>query len=206
MDDDPTVLEVDELVLRPWRGDDAPWVVPIGQDPEVARWAHLPQPFGTDEAVAYADAALALWRDGTGASFVIEDRSDGRPLGAVTRFGPEGHAATLGLWLAPDARGRGVGTRALRLVIDWTFATTAAQRVDCYIEVGNEPSMRMVERVGFHREGLLRAWDVGPDGPMDCVVWSIVRTDARWDPVYPEGAVRGPGSRPSDLWTPGSDP
>ena len=72
-----------------------------------------------------------------------------------------------------------------RLVIDWTFATTDAARIDCYIEVGNEPSLRMVERVGFHREGLLRAWDMAPDGRLiDCVVWSVVRTDDRWEPLY----------------------
>ena len=65
-------------------------------------------------------------------------------LGAVTRFGPEGHQATFGLWLGPDARGRGVGTKALRLASDWTFATTAAIRLDSFIMVGNEPSFRMV--------------------------------------------------------------
>ena len=91
---------------------------------------------------------MSLWRDGTGASFAIVDRAD-ELLGAVTRFGPEGHGATVGLWLAPAGRGRGIGTRALRLVIDWTFATTEVVRIDCYIEVGNEPSMRMVERVGL---------------------------------------------------------
>lgn len=185
MDDVPTILELDELVLRPWRDSDLDQLHAAGQDAEVARWVYLPQPFGVEEATAYLGAARALWQAGTGASFVIADPVDDRLLGAVTRFGPEGHAATLGLWLLPDARGRGVGIRALRLVIDWSFATTDVVRIDCFIEAGNEPSLRMVERVGFRREGLLRAWDVGPRGPMDCVVWSILRTDDRWEPVYP---------------------
>ncbi len=180
---DPLTLALDDLVLRPWRADDAAWMLVAGTDAEVARWTHLPQPFGADKATAYVDAAIALDGDGSGAAFVIADR-EGRTLGAVTRFGPEGHIATLGLWLLTAARGRGVGTRALRLVIDWTFATTSVERIDCYIELGNEPSMRMVERVGFRREGLLRAWEVGPDGPIDCVVWSILRTDERWNPRW----------------------
>jgi RimJ/RimL family protein N-acetyltransferase len=182
---DPSItLELDELVLRPWRSDDVTWMHDVGQDAEVARWTHLPRPFDVAEAEAYVDAAMGLWREGAGAAFVITSRSDAASLGAVTRFGPDGHAATLGLWLAPEARGRGVGTRALRLVIDWTFATTDVTRIDCYLEVGNEASTRMVERVGFRREGLLRAWDVGPDGLMDCVVWSILRTDERWAPLW----------------------
>jgi RimJ/RimL family protein N-acetyltransferase len=179
MEQDPVALKLDELVVRPWRTDDLAALHAAGQDPEVARWTHLAQPFGLEEATAYLGAAMALWRDGAGASFVIVDRGDRELLGAVTRFGPEGHAATVGLWLAPSARGRGIGTRVLRLVIDWSFASTDVVRIDCYIEVGNEPSMRMVERVGFHREGLLRAWELGPDGPIDCVVWSVLRSDER---------------------------
>lgn len=184
MSDTPITLVIDELALRPWVPEDGAWLHAAGQDPLIARWIHLPQPFGAEDAAAYVDAALAPWRDGTGASFVITDQTRREMLGAVTRFGPEGHTATLGLWLLRQARGRGVGTRALRLVIDWTFATTDAQRIDCYIEVGNEPSMRMVERVGFRREGLLRAWEAGPDGPIDCVVWSVLRSDERWEPLF----------------------
>ena len=91
---------------------------------------------------------------------------------------PDGHQATFGLWLGPDARGRGIGTRALRRVADWTFETTAAIRLDAFIMVGNEPSHRMVERVGFQREGVLRGWDLHHDGvPVDCVVYSRLRTD-----------------------------
>ena len=179
MDAAPVTLELDDAVLRPWRQDDLAPLYAAGQDPKVARWIHLPQPFDVVEAMAYLDAAMGLWRDGTGASFTIADRADGTLLGAVTRFGPDGHGATVGLWLVSAARGRGIGTRALREVIDWTFETTQVVRVDCYIEVGNEPSTRMVERAGFRREGVLRAWETGPDGPIDCVVWSVLRTDAR---------------------------
>ena len=183
MDALPTTLEIDDIVLRPWREDDLAQLYAAGQDPEVARWTHLAQPFDVVEAMAYLDVAMALWREGTGASFVIVDRADGL-LGAVTRFGPDGHGATVGMWLVPAGRGRGIGTRVLRLILDWTFATTEVVRIDCYIEVGNESSMRMVERVGFQREGLLRAWDVGPHGPIDCVVWSVLRADKGWEPVY----------------------
>jgi RimJ/RimL family protein N-acetyltransferase len=172
-------LELDDARLRPWRPDDLARLYAAGQDPEVARWIHLAQPFDIDQATTYLEAAMTLWRDGTGASFAIVDRVDEVLLGAVTRFGPEGHGATVGLWLVPAGRGRGLGVRALRVLIDWTFATTDVVRIDCYIEVGNEPSMRMVERAGFRREGLLRAWETGPDGPIDCVVWSVLRSDER---------------------------
>ena len=171
-----TILTVDELVLRPWRSSDAADVLAICQDPEIARWVTIPQPFTSADADAFIEGAQAMWRDGVGAPFAIVDGGTDRLLGAVTRFGPDGHQATFGLWLAREARGRGVGTRALRLAADWTLASTAAIRLDCFIMVGNEGSNRMVERAGFQREGVLRAWDLHHDGlPVDCVVFSRIR-------------------------------
>ncbi len=129
-----------------------------------------------------------MWRDGAGASFAVVDAATDTLLGAVTRFGPDGHTATLGLWLLPDARGRGVGTRSLSLVVDWTFATTDVIRLECFIEAGNDASDRMVERAGFQREGLLRAWELGRDGqPIDCTAWSRLRSDA--PPRVPDAAT-----------------
>jgi RimJ/RimL family protein N-acetyltransferase len=173
-----TTLTIDELVLRPWHPADAPALLTVCQDPEIARWVTIPQPFLPADANAFIENSSSMWRDGTGATFAIVDAADDRLLGAVTRFGPDGHQATFGLWLAPEARGRGVGTRALRLVADWTFDTTDAIRLDAYIMVGNEASNRMTERAGFQREGIARAWDLHHDGvPVDCVVYSRIRGD-----------------------------
>jgi RimJ/RimL family protein N-acetyltransferase len=173
-----TTLTIDEFVLRPWRGSDAPALLAACQDPEIARWVTIPQPFLRADADAFIEAARAMWRDGTGAPFVIVEAATDRLLGAVTRFGPDGHQATFGLWLVPDARGRGVGTRAIRSLAEWTFAVTDAFRLDVFIMVGNDASDRMVERAGFRREGVLRGWDLHHGGvPVDCTVYSRLRTD-----------------------------
>ena len=173
-----TTLEVDELRLRPWRAADAPALSEACQDPEIARWVTIPQPYRAADADAFIAGSRTMWRDGTGAPFAIVEAATDRLLGAVTLFGPEGHQATVGLWLVPGARGRGIGTRALRRLTDWTFATTSVFRLDCFIMVGNEPSERMVERAGFQREGVLRGWDLRHDGvPVDCVAYSRLRTD-----------------------------
>ena len=173
MDREPgTTLTIDELVLRPWRPADAPELFAVCQDPEIVGGViGIPQPFTAADADAFIESALAMWRDGTGATFAIVDAATDRLLGAVTRFGPDGHQARSASG-EPQARGRGVGTRALRLVAEWTFDTTAAIRLDTFIMVGNEASKRMVERAGFRREGVLRAWDLHHDGvPVDCAAF-----------------------------------
>lgn len=179
MEDQPrTTLGIDELILRSWRPTDATAVLAACQDPEIARWVAIPQPYRPADADAFIESARAMWRDGTGAPFAIVEAETDRLLGAVTRFGPDGHQATFGCWVAPEARGRGIGTRSLRLLAEWTFATTSAFRLDVFIMVGNEASERMVEHAGFQREGVLRAWDMHHDGvPVDCVVYSRLRGD-----------------------------
>lgn len=94
----------------------------------------------------------------------------------MTRHGPYGHRATFGYWLAPEARGRGAATRALRLVTDWTLRTTDAVRLDLYTMVGNDASERVAERAGYEREAVLRAWDVDGEGrPVDVVYYALIR-------------------------------
>jgi RimJ/RimL family protein N-acetyltransferase len=175
---EPPTLAAGDCVLRPWRWADAPALLAACGDPEIARWAGIPQPFGADEAFAFLDGAVTLWRDGAGAPFAIADAATDALLGAITRFGPDGHRATLGCWVAAAARGRGVGTAAIRAITDWTFAVTEATRIEAFILAGNEPSHRMMARAGYTREGTLRAWDLGPDGlPADCVSWSRLRDE-----------------------------
>jgi RimJ/RimL family protein N-acetyltransferase len=171
------VLALGDLLLRPWRATDASALWRACQDPEIARWVSIPQPFTRDDAGAQIAEWQAMWRDSSGAAFAIVDAASGRLLGAVLRIGPDGHQATLGCWVAADARGRGIGTRVLRTVADWTFEMTEVVRVDAYIMAGNEVSQRMTERAGFQREGLLRAWDLLRGVPVDCVVYSRLRDD-----------------------------
>jgi RimJ/RimL family protein N-acetyltransferase len=170
-------LELGSIVLRPWREADAAALHAACQDAEIARWVSIPQPYALGDARAFIAESELMWRDGSGAAFAIVDAASGRLAGAVTRFGPDGHVATLGCWLAREARGRGIGWRALRAVADWTFRSTYVIRIDCYIMLGNEASERMVRRAGFQREGVLRAWDLLRGTPVDCVAYSLLRSD-----------------------------
>ena len=171
-------LAAGPIVLRPWREADRAALLDAGRDPAIARWAGLPQPFGATEAAAYLAEARSLWDEGARAAFAIVETAGGSPVGAVTRFGPDGHRATIGCWVAAGVRARGVGSTAIRALTDWTFATTAAVRVEAFLLAGNAAAERMMARAGFTREGVLRAWEPGPDGaPADVVAWSRLRDD-----------------------------
>jgi RimJ/RimL family protein N-acetyltransferase len=149
------------------------------QDPLIARFIPIPQPYTEADAQRYVEIHGRDWDADDERSFAIVDPATGDLLGAIARHGPVGHRATFGYWLAPDARGRGVATRALRLITGWTLETTSIVRLDLYTDLTNDASGRVAQRAGFEREGIRRAWDLDREGqPLDVVFYVLVRRGA----------------------------
>ena len=61
----------------------------------------------------------------------------------------------LGYWLLPAARGRGLATRAVRLISGWALREPGIDRLQLLAEPANEPSQGVAERSGFRRVGLI---------------------------------------------------
>ena len=78
----------------------------------------------------------------------------------------------------PEGRGRGLMTRAVRLLCDSLF-DGGVGRLELRTHPGNEPSQRLAERCGFQREGLERKsiWLHGERS--DAIVWSLLPDDPR---------------------------
>ena len=180
MGSDPEVTLTDGVVtLRPWGPGDAGAVFAACQDPLIARFVPIPQPYTEADARQFVEIRRRDWDADDERSFAIVDPASDDLLGAIARHGPLGHRATFGYWLAPEARGRGVATRALRLVVDWTLATTGATRLDLWTDLENEASGRVAQRAGFVREGIRRAWDLDREGrALDVVFYVLVRRGA----------------------------
>jgi RimJ/RimL family protein N-acetyltransferase len=62
----------------------------------------------------------------------------------------------LGYWVAPDYQGQGYGTEAVELVVGYAFDQLGLRRLSARVIAFNEPSVRLLERVGFVREGTRR--------------------------------------------------
>jgi RimJ/RimL family protein N-acetyltransferase len=97
--------------------------------------------------------------DGRRAGFAIVDEADGEFLGmaALVTLDMDGREAEAGYIVAPSARGRGIASRALTLLTDWALDELGLERVELRITVDNEPSIRVAEKCGYEREGVLRS-------------------------------------------------
>jgi RimJ/RimL family protein N-acetyltransferase len=109
---------------------------------------------------------------------VIADAADDRPLGLLNlQFGEDEEVAGLAVSVFPEARGRGVASRALRLGATWGLRELGLQRVFAEAAADNEASIRAIEKAGFQREGVLRAHCKTHGRRHDCVMFSLLPED-----------------------------
>ena len=91
--------------------------------------------------------------------------------------GPEGGCLDIGALLFPEHRGKGVGTTAQRLLADYLFATTLANRLQAITDVENLAEQRALERAGFRREGIMRGLTFDRGRWHDGVLYARLRHD-----------------------------
>ena len=168
-------LRDDHVVLRPWRMDDVDAVVAACQDPEISRWIpFVPRPYTHDDAEAYLRGCLEGGAERL--PFAITDGGTGALRGSIDlRVNSHLYRGHVGYWVAADARGRGICTRALRLVSRHGLEELELQRMELITDPDNRASQRVAEKVGYRREGVLRAHLRHPDGRIrDSVMFSLL--------------------------------
>jgi RimJ/RimL family protein N-acetyltransferase len=147
------------VTVRPWgEPGDAEAVVEACNDRAIAEFLDMiPQPYTRSDADAYLDICRVGWRDGTFSNFAVV--VDGHAVGSIgVRWkDPDQGVAEVGYWVAADARGAGVCTRALRVVASWALTRPGLARLELRAADENVASQRVAEKAGFTREGVLRS-------------------------------------------------
>ena len=100
-------------------------------------------------------------REDQGYAFFIQRTSDASLIGGLSisnvRRGVA-QAASIGYWIGAPHAGNGYMTDALRAVLPFTFTTLGLNRLEAACQPNNSPSRRVLEKVGFRREGLARRY------------------------------------------------
>lgn len=159
------------------RESDVPAIAEAAQDPETRRRLD-DEPLTPERRRELVARAQEQWRTGAGAPFVIADAADDRPIGLLNlQLGDDKAVAGLAVSVFPEARGRGVASRALRLAATWGLAELGLQRVFAEAAADNAASIRAIEKAGFQREGTLRAHCETNGQRHDCVMFSLLPED-----------------------------
>jgi RimJ/RimL family protein N-acetyltransferase len=139
----------EEIALRRFSERDVDVLTSALQDPEIPRWTGVPDPYTRGHAIHF----VTSWPAEAGElSLAIRDAADDRLLGSIgVRVDDARRIAELGYWVAAEARGRGVASRAIELVTGWAHDELGVERVDVYVDSGNVASLRAAEKAGLRR-------------------------------------------------------
>jgi len=119
---------------------------------------------------------------------------DWRPIHYGPRSDTRNRAWAVGREFTPEARGHGYGTETMRLMVDWLFHNTDANRIEGATDLTNIASQRSVERIGFRREGVLRGALYRQGDYHDLARYAILRAD--WQAGRPaDRGLAGESSR-----------
>jgi RimJ/RimL family protein N-acetyltransferase len=147
----------DAIRLRLRADADIPAMVEACQDPAIQRYTVVPADYTEANAREFGHRSAIALTNGTELSVVITDRETDELLGtiALRRVGAEAGRWSVGYWVAPWARRRGVATAAVRLITAFGFAELGAREIELLAEPENAASLAVAERAGFRRGQLM---------------------------------------------------
>lgn len=172
----PDTFKTARLLLRPMSADDAQAIFDAyGQDHEVARYLTWRPVSAVEQTCAFVELSL---RSTTSRLYVLIENASGALLGSfdLRRTGPG--KLEFGYVLARRHWGQGLMTEALSTVVEWALSEPSVWRIGAMADIDNLGSMRVMEKAGLQREGVLRRWLVHPilgDTPRDCVSFAKTR-------------------------------
>lgn len=139
------------------------------------RVTHVPAPGAMR---AYVEKALALAATGTSLPFAVRDRRDGAIVGATRYYDFDAALPRVLIgytWYAASRQHTAVNTACKLLLIDHAFHALGCVAVAWHTDILNTRSQHAIERLGAHRDGILRAHKLRHDGSIrDTVAYSLL--------------------------------
>ncbi|MEU2232079.1 MULTISPECIES: GNAT family N-acetyltransferase [Streptomyces] len=165
--------------LEPWRAEEFLTHMDRGRE-FVGQHIGLPDIVtDLDSARAYLVSYAEKAASDTGRLYGIW--SGGTLVGGVLfrTFDAAGGTAEAGCWLEPSAAGKGLITRACRVIIDWAIEERGIHRVEWYASTKNEPSIAVARRLGMTKEGVVRENYLYRGNRADTEIWSVLAPEWR---------------------------
>src|SRR3954447_21741827 len=169
-------------VLRPERADDAAeWARAFVEDPGLAVDFGIDAAPDEETARSWLIEHEELWANEQGRHLAIADSQTDKLLGGVNfhKIDDNHHRAEIGFWLAPWARGQGIGTAAIRAACEWAFERWDLVRIEMNTLPDNEAALALAAKLGFTREGLLRQRNFERGKQVDVVMLAVLRGELR---------------------------
>jgi RimJ/RimL family protein N-acetyltransferase len=183
-------LHTARLRLRPFTDADADALFALHSSAYVMRYWDSPAWIERARAERFVARCRELADEGMGARVAIEQVSDGAFVGwcSLSRWNPDYRSAALGYCLNEAMWGHGYATEAAHALLRWAFDTLDLNRVQAEADTRNGASARVLEKIGFVREGTLREECIVNGDVSDTWVFGLLRRE--WRPSAAPNTAR----------------
>jgi ribosomal-protein-alanine N-acetyltransferase len=172
-------LQSARLRLRPFADTDSESIYALQSNARVLRYWDSPPWTDRARAQAFLEGCRQMEEDGSGARFAIETLESRAFVGwcSMFRWNPVYRSLGIGYCLDEPAWGKGYATEAVRAMLHWAYGTLQLNRVEAELDTRNAASARVLEKLGFEREGLRRE-DCVVDGEVsDSWIYGLLSSD-----------------------------
>lgn len=147
-------------LLRRWQDADAGFVLSVADDPLIPLISRVPSRPDPAGARAFVEAQNARIDQGRGWAWAVARPETGEAIGYVGALWVAEPAAraSIGYWIGAAARRGGTAADAVSAAAAWLLGEAGVARLEAYVEPWNAGSIRVAERAGFEREGLMRSF------------------------------------------------
>jgi RimJ/RimL family protein N-acetyltransferase len=177
-------LHTARLRLRPFNDSDANALFALHSNAYVLRYWDSPPWSNRLRAERFITTCRQIAEAGTGTRLAVDRVSDAAFIGwcSLTRWNPDYRSASMGYCFDDAAWGQGYATEAARALLQWAFDTLDLNRVQAETDTRNAASARVLEKLGFVREGTLREDCVVNGEVSDSWVYGLIRRE--WQPSF----------------------
>ncbi|HVB18938.1 MAG TPA: GNAT family protein [Acidimicrobiales bacterium] len=178
-------LRTERLRLRPFNDADASALFALHRNASVLRYWDAPPWREPQRAERFIVACREMAEEGTGARVAVETLIDEVFIGwcGLTRWNQDFRSASMGYCFEEAAWGHGYATEAAGTLLQWAFDSLNLNRVQAETDTRNTASARVLEKLGFVREGTLREDCVVNGEVSDSWVYGLLRRE--WPPLEP---------------------
>ena len=172
-------LKTGRLICRQIIDADAVALHEIWSDPEVTRYFSL-EPFQSlAETREMMELLNSLPRLNQGIRWAVVWIADNAVLGTCGfhNYKPAHHRAEMGYELGRQHWGKGFMSEAAQAILRYGFTSAGFNRVEAFVNYGNQNSTRLLKRAGFHLDGLLRQYELNRGKFADQYCYSLLKAD-----------------------------
>lgn len=145
----------------------------------IAEWGSFPHPYQKSDALAFIEFATKAHMDGREIHFGIKLVENNELIGVLglKNISAKNKKAEVGYWIAQDYWKKGYGGESVSIIIDYGFGKLALHKIDAKVFALNEASIKILLKIGFTEEGLLKDDVFHKEDFADNILFGLLKPD-----------------------------